>query len=91
MTISRRGSVVGGDTVIQAGRLPVRIPDEVDFFNISNLSSRNMTLGSTQPLTEMATRNLPGGKKGPAHRADTNAAICEPNVRKFLGLNLSQP
>jgi hypothetical protein len=38
------------------------IPDEVIiFFDWSNLSSRTMGLGSTQPLTEMSTRNLPGG------------------------------
>jgi hypothetical protein len=36
-------------------------PDEVDFFNLPNHSSRTMALGSTQPLTEMSTRNLPGG------------------------------
>jgi hypothetical protein len=39
-----------------------------------------MALGSTQPLTEMSTRNLPGGKKRPARRADILAAIYEPNV-----------
>jgi hypothetical protein len=66
--------------MLQAGRSPVRIPDEVDFFNLSNLSSCTMALGSTQPLTEMSTRNLPGGKKRPARRADNLAAICEPNV-----------
>jgi hypothetical protein len=36
-------------------------PDKVDFFNWPNPSSRTMALGSTQPLTEMSTRNLPGG------------------------------
>jgi hypothetical protein len=36
-------------------------PDEVDFFNWPNPSSRTMALESTQPLTEMTTRNLPGG------------------------------
>jgi hypothetical protein len=36
-------------------------PDDVDFFNLSNPSSRTMALGSTQPLTEMSARNLPGG------------------------------
>jgi hypothetical protein len=35
--------------------------DEVDIFNWPNPSSRTMALGSTQPLTEMSTRNLPGG------------------------------
>jgi hypothetical protein len=36
-------------------------------------------LGSTQPLTEMSTRNLPGGKGRPARSADLTA-ICEPIV-----------
>jgi hypothetical protein len=34
-----------------------------------------MALGSTQPLTEMSTRNLPGGKKRPACKADNLTAI----------------
>jgi hypothetical protein len=33
------------------------------FSNIPNASSRTMARGSTQPLTEMSTRNLPGGKR----------------------------
>jgi hypothetical protein len=66
--------------MLQAGRSPVRVPDGVNFFNLSNSSSRTMALGSTQPLTEMSTRNLPGGKKRPALRADYLAAIYEPNV-----------
>jgi hypothetical protein len=53
-----RGSVIGWGTMLQAGRTPVRVPDEVDFFNLP--SSRTMAQGSTQPLTEMSTRNLPG-------------------------------
>jgi hypothetical protein len=77
--------------MLQAGRKPVQVPDEVDFFNLPNPSSHTMALGSTQPLTEMSTRNLPGGKKTPAHRADNLAAICEPNVRKRGSLNLSKP
>jgi hypothetical protein len=40
----------------------------------------NMALGSTQPLTEMSTRNLPGGKGRPARKADNLTAICEPTV-----------
>jgi hypothetical protein len=39
-----------------------------------------MTLGSTQPLTEMSTRNLPGGKGRQARKADNLTAICEPIV-----------
>jgi hypothetical protein len=66
--------------MLQAGRSPIRIPDEVDFFNLPNPSSRIMALGSIQPLTEMSTRNLPGGKGRPARSADNLAAICEPKV-----------
>jgi hypothetical protein len=70
--------------MLQAGRPPVRVPDEVDFFlNLPYPSSRTMVLGSTQPLTEMSTRNVPGGKNWPARRADNLAAICEPNVYKI--------
>jgi hypothetical protein len=38
-------------------------PNEVTgfFFNSPDPSSRTMALGLTQPLTEMSTRNLPGG------------------------------
>jgi hypothetical protein len=36
-----------------------------------------MTLGSTQLLTEMRTRNLPGVKERPARKADL-ITICEP-------------
>jgi hypothetical protein len=37
-----------------------------------------MALGSTEPLTEMSTRNLPRVKKRPAPRADNLTANCEP-------------
>jgi hypothetical protein len=66
--------------MLQAGRPLVRVPDEVDFFNLPNPSSCTMALGSTQPLTEMSTRNLPGVKKRPARRADNLATIYELNV-----------
>jgi hypothetical protein len=49
-------------------------------FSGPNPSSRTMALGLTQPLTEMSTRNLPGGKGRPAHKADKLTAICEPTV-----------
>jgi hypothetical protein len=43
------------------------IPDEViGFFNCPNLSSHTMALESTQPLTEMSTRKLPGDEERPA-------------------------
>jgi hypothetical protein len=50
-----------------------------------------MALGSTQPLTEMSTRNL-GGKGRPARRADKLTAICEPTVYTKCGsIDVSQP
>jgi hypothetical protein len=52
--------------MLQAGRSPVRVPDEVDFFNLPNPSSLTMALWSTQPLTEMSTRKLPAGKMPPS-------------------------
>jgi hypothetical protein len=39
-----------------------------------------MALGLTQPLTEMSTMNLPGGKGQPARKVDNFTAICEPIV-----------
>jgi hypothetical protein len=45
-----------------------------------NPSSRTMALGSTQPLTEMNTMNLPGGEGRPARKADNLTAVCEPIV-----------
>jgi hypothetical protein len=41
-----------------------------------------MALGSTQHLTEMSTRNIPGGEGRPAPKADITA-ICEPIVYKM--------
>jgi hypothetical protein len=67
--------------MLQAGRSQVRFPiRSLDFFNLPNPSSRTMTLGLTQPLTEMSTRNLPGGKGQPVCKADNLTAICEPTV-----------
>jgi hypothetical protein len=56
--LGARVSVIRWGTMLQAGS----IPDEViRFFNWPNPSSRTMALGSTQPVTEMSTRNLPEG------------------------------
>jgi hypothetical protein len=52
------------------------IPDEImRFFNLRNPSSRTMALGSTQPLTEISTRNLLGSKERLAHKADNLTAM----------------
>jgi hypothetical protein len=60
-------------------KVAVSIPEVVGFFSLPNSSSRTMAMESTQPLTEMSTRNLPGRVKGgrPARRADNLTAICE--------------
>jgi hypothetical protein len=45
-----------------------------------------MALGSTQPVTEMSTRYLPGGKRRPVRQADNLIAICEAIVKKMSEL-----
>jgi hypothetical protein len=53
------------------------IPDEVnEYVSWPNPSSRSMDLGSTQQVTEMNTWNLPGGKGGPARKANNLTAPC---------------
>ena len=60
-----RGGAVGWGTVLQAGRSRVRFPVvSINIFHWHNPSVRTMALGSTQPLTEMSTRNISWGGKG---------------------------
>jgi hypothetical protein len=67
--------------MLQAGRSMGLIPDEViRFFNSPNPSNHTVAVGSTQPLTEMSTGNLPGDKGQPALKADNLTANCEPTV-----------
>jgi hypothetical protein len=61
--------------MLQAGRSRVRVLMRWIFFNLPNSSGRTMALGSTQPVTEIITRNLPGGKGRPARKADNLTAI----------------
>jgi hypothetical protein len=55
-----RGNVIGWDTMLQAGRSWVQVPMRslIFFFNLPNPSTLTLALGSTQPLTEMGTRNI---------------------------------
>jgi hypothetical protein len=57
------------------------VPKEViRFFNSSKPSSCTMAVESTQPLTEMNTMNLPGGKGQLALKADNLTTIYDKTV-----------
>jgi hypothetical protein len=60
--------------MLQAGRLLVRVPDEVNFSNLPNPSSRTMCHG----VDSASNRNE--YQKRPARRADNLATIYELNV-----------
>jgi hypothetical protein len=68
--------------MVQTGRSRDRVPMRLIFSNLPNPSGLTMALGSTQPLTEMSTRNFrkkkkkPGVKGRPARKADNLAVIC---------------
>jgi hypothetical protein len=75
--------------MLQAGRPRDRISmRSLDFFNVPNPSSRTMTLGLTQPLTEMSTRNSLGGR----HIGLTTLLPSMSGLsRKCGNVNISQP
>jgi hypothetical protein len=50
------------------------------FFNLPNPSNRTIALGSTQPLTVMSTRILPGGKGRPAPKTENLTTMYEPII-----------
>jgi hypothetical protein len=64
--------------MLQAGRSRVQVPmRSLDFLNSPNPTDLIIAMGSTQPLTEISTMNILGGKERPARRADNLAAIYE--------------
>jgi hypothetical protein len=62
----------------------------IRFFNLPNPSSHTMALGSTQPLTEMSTRNVPGDKGRPARKAEILTTIYESIFYKMWEPDISQ-
>jgi hypothetical protein len=55
------------------------IPDEIiGFIDLPNPSSRNMALEFTQPLPQMSTSNLSGGKASRARKSANLNAIFKP-------------
>jgi hypothetical protein len=66
--------------MLQSERLMVRFLMSHWIFNFYNPPSRNLTLGSTQFLTELSTSNSLEGKGQPTRKTDKPNAICDPTV-----------
>jgi hypothetical protein len=64
--------------MLQAGRSQVRFPMTLLDFLIELIHAAVLwPWGRLSLLTEMSTRNLPGGKGRPARKADNLTAICK--------------
>jgi hypothetical protein len=61
----------------------------LDIFSLPNPSSRIMALGSTQPLTEMNTRTIPGDKGRPVCQADNLTANLWADCLENVGASTS--
>jgi hypothetical protein len=76
--------LAGGMHYATSRKVAGSIADEViGFFNWPNPSSALWPWGRLRLVTEMSTRNLPGGKWRPAGKADNFTTISEPIVYKM--------
>jgi hypothetical protein len=60
-------------------------------FNLPNISSHNMALGSTQPLTDMSIRKILGGQKCGRRVKLTSLPSVSSLSRKCGSLDVSKP
>jgi hypothetical protein len=70
--------------VLQAGRSRVHFAMSLGF-------QLTMALGSTKPLTEMSTRNIPGGKGRRRVRLTMSPQSVSQLYRKCGSLDVSEP
>jgi hypothetical protein len=82
-SVGARGSVVGWGTMLQSRKVAVSSPDEVDFFNWPKPSRLTIALGSTLPLTEMSTRNLPGWRGCKGRDRSIRLTFLPPSVSRL--------
>jgi hypothetical protein len=57
--------------------------DVIGFFNSLNPFNHTVAMSSTQPLTKIHTRNLPGSKGQPVGNGVNVTNICELTVQKM--------
>jgi hypothetical protein len=91
VTIQRVGKGIWEDS---SRKIAGSNPNEaIGCYIFPNSSSRTMALGSTQPLTEMSTSNIPGGggggKGGPRVRLTTSPAFVSRLSRENMGASTS--